>query len=619
MRKLRGFTGAVIVVAGIFISLFHLYTASFGVFPPFLQRGIHLLILLPLAFLLYPAHKNSPRHRITVMDGILSILSVFPSLLVVLQRERIEARIELVAPVLPLEIFLGILIVILVIEAVRRAVAPVMAFLIGIFLLYSFLGPLLPGFLYHKGMSFPRGVESLYLLTGEGVYGVLVGISATYVALFVLFGSFVVETGVGNFYTDLSRALAGGARGGPAKIAVVSSACFGTVSGSAVANVYTTGSFTIPMMKRLGYKAEFAGAVEAAASTGGQLMPPVMGAGAFIMAETLGIPYITVALKSAISAVLYFFAVGMMVHFRALKIGLMGEPKELLPKLSRVLPGIICFIPVMVLFYLLISGYSPLMAGFASIVLSVGVSYIRRDTWMTPKKIINALVSGAQNTVMVAIALVGAQIIVAVVTQTGLALSFSSLIITASQGILFIALLFVAVVALILGMGIPTTPAYIISATIGANALIRLGVDPFPAHLFCFYFSIISNVTPPVAVAAYAAAGLAEGDPLKTGYEAFFLAAAGFIVPFVFVYNPPLVLVGSPWEITYAFLTAMLGIIALSAGLQGWLGGALNSIQRIFLVGGAVNLIWYGFMTDFIGMFLIALCVVWQKLLKKKV
>jgi TRAP transporter 4TM/12TM fusion protein len=618
MRKLAGAVGLVVVAAEVFIALFQLYTASFGVFPPFLQRGVHLLILLPLAFLLYPARKTSPQNRITLMDGILAILAALPSLFVVLQRERIEARIELVEPVLPIELFLGCLIVILVIEAVRRAVAPIMAFLIGIFLLYSFSGPLLPGFLYHKGMAFSRYIESLYLLTGEGVYGVLVGISATYVALFVIFGSFVVETGVGNFYTDLSRAIAGGARGGPAKIAVISSGCFGTVSGSAVANVYTTGAFTIPMMKRLGYKAEFAGAVEAAASTGGQLMPPVMGAGAFVMAETLGIPYITVALKATISAILYFFAVGMMVHFRALRIGLKGEPKELLPKLRQVLPGATSFIPVLVLFYLLIVGYSPLMAGFISIVLATAVSYLRKDTRMTPQKIIKALADGARNIVMVAVALVGAQIIVAVVTETGLALSFTSLIMSASQGILIIALIFVAIVAIILGMGIPTTPAYIISATIGASGLIRMGVDPFAAHLFCFYFAIISNVTPPVAVAAYAGAGLAKADPLRTGYEAFFLAAAGFIVPFVIIYNPPLILNGSIWQIAYGFITAMVGIIALSAGIQGWLWGSTNIIQRLLLIAGAINLIWYGFITDFIGLCLIGLCVVWQKFQKKK-
>ncbi len=618
MRELKGVTGIIILAAGVFISLFHLYTSSMGVYPPFIQRGIHLMFLLPMAFLLFPARKDSPKDRITVMDAIFAILAILPSLFVVLQRERIEARIELVDQVLPIEIFLGVLIVLLIIEAVRRVVSPVMALLVGIILLYGFLGPLLPGALYHRGLSFPRRIETLYLLTGEGVYGVLVGISATYVALFVLFGSFIMETGVGEFYTDLARALAGGARGGPAKIAVVSSGCFGTVSGSAVANVYATGSFTIPMMKRMGYPPEFAGAVEAAASTGGQLMPPVMGAGAFIMAQTLGIPYATVALKSSIAAVLYFFAVGMMVHFRALKVGLLGEPKEHLPKLLKVLPGSTCFLPIIVLFYLLIAGYSPLMAGFGSIILSLAISYFRKGYRMTPRKIMNALVDGANNTVMVAIALVGAQLIVAVVTQTGIALGFTSIIVTASQGILVIALVLVAVVAIILGMGMPTTPAYIISATIGANALIRMGVDPFAAHLFCFYFAIISNVTPPVAVAAYAGAGLAKADPLKTGYEAFFLASSGFLVPFVFIYNPALILVGSPAQIVYECAKAILGIVFLSAAVQGWLWGPLKGSVRITLVIASTMLIWYGFSTDVIGVVLICLGVLWQRFLDKK-
>ncbi|MBW2147347.1 MAG: TRAP transporter fused permease subunit [Deltaproteobacteria bacterium] len=618
MRELKGIAGLVVIVLGTFISCFHLYTAYFGVFPPFIQRGVHLMVLLPLAFLLYPARKNSPKHRITVMDGILFLLAIFPSLFVILQRQRIEDRIELVDPVLPVEILLGILIVILAMEAIRRAVTPVMALLVGIFLLYNILGPVLPGILHHRGMSFSRHVELLYLLTGQGVYGVLLGISATYVALFVLFGSFVLKTGAGEFFSNLARALAGGSRGGPAKIAVMSSGCFGTMTGSAVANVYATGSFTIPMMKRLGYRPEFAGAVEAAASTGGQLMPPIMGAGAFILAETLGMEYISVALKAAISAVLYFVAVGMMVHFRALKRGLLGEPKELLPKLSHVLPNAHPFIPVIALFYLLIAGYSPLMAGFASTVLAVAVSYLKKDTIMTPKKIIDALVSGAKNTVMVAIALVGAQMIVAVVAYTGLALSFASMIVAASKGILLIALLFVAIVAIILGMGIPTTAAYVISATIGASALIRLGVDPYAAHLFTFYFAIISNVTPPVAVAAYAASGVATSDPIRTGYEAFLLAAAGYIIPFMFVYNPALVLTGSVWEIIRASLTAALGIIALAAGLQGWLIGPANIIQKILLCISSFMLIWASLSTDILGGCLIGLCVAWQKFSRSK-
>jgi TRAP transporter 4TM/12TM fusion protein len=451
------------------------------------------------------------------------------------------------------------------------------------------------------------------MLTGEGVYGVLVGLSATYVAIFVLFGAFIIRTGVGDFYTDLSRALAGGARGGPAKIEVVSSGFFGTVSGSAVANVYATGTFTIPMMKKLGYKPEFACAVEAASSTGGQLMPPVMGSGAFVMAENLGIPYMMVALKSSLSAILYFLAVGMMVHYRALKIGLRGEPKENLPKFSQVLPGFVCFVPVVVLCYLLMVGYSAVLSAFYAIILTLAVSYLRKATVMTPKKIMEALVDGAQNIVMVAVALVGAQLIVAVVTHTGLALSFSSMIVAASQGILLIALILVAVVALILGMGMPTTPAYIIAATIGANALIRMGVNPFAAHLFTFIFAIISNVTPPVAVAAYAAAGVGKADPIRTGYEAFFLASAGYIIPFAIVYEPALLLNGSLIEILYAFSKTVVAIIFLSAGIQGWLWKATNPIQRILLIIGSLMLIWHGLISDFVGACLVASCILWQK------
>ena len=615
MRELSGVNGAIIAVLGVGISIFHIYTAAFGVYAPFIQRGIHLMVLLPMAFLLFPARKDGPKDRIPIWDWLLAALAVLPSLFVVIHTSRIEARIEMVDDVLPIELVLGTLVVILAMEAIRRAVTPVMSILIGVFILYSFISPYLPGFFYHKGMPFDRHIEIFYLLTGQSVYGVLVGISATYVALFVIFGAFILETGVGDFYTDFARALAGGTRGGPAKIAVVSSGCFGTVSGSAVANVYTTGSFTIPMMKRLGYNPEFAGAVEAVASTGGQLMPPVMGAAAFIMAQTLGMPYITVAIKAAIAAVLYFLAVGIMVHFRALKIGLVGEPKSQLPKLLSVLPRATSFLPVIVLFYLLIVGYSPLMGGFVSILLSVAISYLRKDTRMTPKKIAEALVKGAKNTVMVAMALVGAQIIVSVVTHTGLALNFASLIVAASQGILFIALVLVATVAIILGIGVPTTAAYVITATIGANAIIRMGVDPYAAHLFTFYFAVISNVTPPVAVAAYAGAGLAKSDPLKTGIEAFFLASAGYLVPFMFVYNPALVLVGEKLGIVFACGTALVGIIALSGGIQGWFWDKLAVIQRLFLVFAGFLLIWHGPVTDIAGIAFIGLALIWKRIL----
>jgi len=585
MRKLKGIHFYIVSVIAFVASMYHLYTATFGVFTPRLQRGFHLMFLLPLAFLLYPATKKSPKDRPSICDYIFSLLVFFPTIYVILQNSRLEERWEFVTKVLPIEMLLGITLIVLVVELIRRAVAPALAAIVGASLLYLLFGRYLPASIAHNGFPLNRCVEILYLISDEGILGMMTGISATYVAVFILFGAFLVKIGISDFFSDFTRAIAGSARGGPAKIAVISSGLFGMVSGVAVANVFATGSFTIPLMKKRGYRPEFAGAVEAVASTGGQYMPPIMGAAAFIMAEMLAIPYISIVFYASISAFLYYLSVFFTVDIEAKKVGLKGEAKEDLPKKSEVLKKSYLLLPIVILLYLLIIGYSPLYAGswciFISILISLANIEVRSNFF---KVLADCMITGAKNTSMLAAALAGTGIIVAVITHTGIGLRFARLIIYLSGGNLILVMVFIAIGALILGTGVPSTAAYILSVLLGGRALIEMGVLPIAAHLFCFYFAIIACITPPVALCAYAAASIAKSDPVKTGLEAFKLGIAGFIIPFIFVFHPGLLLQGSLIEILSSTALAIFVIFLASSLIQNYfIDRYLNIFGRAFL------------------------------------
>jgi len=578
MRKLKGIHFYIVSVIAFVASMYHLYTATFGVFTPRLQRGFHLMFLLPLAFLLYPATKKSPKDRPSICDYIFSLLVFFPTIYVILQNSRLEERWEFVTKVLPIEMLLGITLIVLVVELIRRAVAPALAAIVGASLLYLLFGRYLPASIAHNGFPLNRCVEILYLISDEGILGMMTGISATYVAVFILFGAFLVKIGISDFFSDFTRAIAGSARGGPAKIAVISSGLFGMVSGVAVANVFATGSFTIPLMKKRGYRPEFAGAVEAVASTGGQYMPP-------IMAEMLAIPYISIVFYASISAFLYYLSVFFTVDIEAKKVGLKGEAKEDLPKKSEVLKKSYLLLPIVILLYLLIIGYSPLYAGswciFISILISLANIEVRSNFF---KVLADCMITGAKNTSMLAAALAGTGIIVAVITHTGIGLRFARLIIYLSGGNLILVMVFIAIGALILGTGVPSTAAYILSVLLGGRALIEMGVLPIAAHLFCFYFAIIACITPPVALCAYAAASIAKSDPVKTGLEAFKLGIAGFIIPFIFVFHPGLLLQGSLIEILSSTALAIFVIFLASSLIQNYfIDRYLNIFGRAFL------------------------------------
>ena len=452
------------------------------------------------------------------------------------------------------------------------------------FLAYAYFGAYLPGFLSHRGYSIERIVSHMYFTT-EGILGIPLGVSATFIFLFILFGAFLEKTGIGKLFIDIADAIAGWAAGGPAKVAVITSALEGTISGSSVANTVGSGSFTIPMMKKLGYRPEFAGAVEAAASTGGQIMPPIMGAAAFLIAEFIGMPYVDIAKAAAIPACLYFLGIFIEVHFEAKRCGLKGKTWEQIPRVMTVLKerGHL-FVPLIAIIYILMEGFTPAYAALIGLGLSVVAGMLKKATRMSIPDIVNALESGARGALGVAIACATAGIIVGVVTLTGLGLKMANGLIDLAGGHLLLTMFFTMITSLILGMGVPTTANYVITATMCAPALVLLGVPLLAAHLFVFYFGIIADITPPVALAAYAGAGIARANPFWTGVTASKLAIGAFIVPYIFVLNPAMVLIGTtPYLLTMNLVTAFGGMFGIGAAMIGFCVAPMNWFERILV------------------------------------
>lgn len=584
MRKLTGALKRIIGAWSALIALFYLYTAIFGVMQPRVQRGIHLLFLLPMAFLLFPASKKaSPVDRPSALDWALALLSMAPALYIILYNQPLNMRMQMVSPVSTLQVVLGTLNIVLIIEAIRRVVVPAMAILVGAFLLYVFVAPYLPGIFYSRPLRFARLVEMNYLLTDTGIYGSITGVTATFVAIFVIFGCFMETTKTGAFFTNFASKIAGRGPGGPAKIAVVSSGLFGSISGVASANVYATGVFTIPLMKKLGYRPQFAGAVEAAASTGGLIMPPIMGAGAFVMSEITNIPYATIALAAALGAILYYVSIYWRVHFVALKEHLKAmDPKEML-SWKQIAKDSYLLLPLVVLIVFLTIGYSPFGACIFSIASSFALSFLRKDTMLTPRKLFQIFENSGYNCIMLGVTCAGAGMVVSVVTYTGLALGIATAIQGFSGGFLLPALILVMITCLILGMGLPCTPAYIIAVTIGGPAMMALGIDVLPAHLFVFYFAIMAEVTPPVCIASYCGAAIAGTKPLATGVEASGIAIMGYLIPFIFTYNNALILKGSPLDIIATFLLALIISMLWAATFSGYLFRHLRLFVRTIL------------------------------------
>ena len=607
MRRYVKHWGASIAAAtALAMSGYHLFVAFFG--PPDAQafRAIHLTFVLALAFLTLPALKPRPDDaNPSILDLAFLAVAVAVSLYPLFAYEYLVNRMYYVDELRPADFVFGIALLALVLEATRRAVGWALPATAAAFLAYAFVW---------RGFGLEMVLDQLTLTT-EGIYGIPLGVSATYIVLFIIFGALVERSGAGRLFMDFAMSLTGHTAGGPAKVACVTSGLFGSVSGSAVANVMTTGVFTIPLMQRIGYRRGFAGAVEAVASTGGQIMPPIMGAAAFVMAEFLGISYLKVAAFALFPAVLYYVALFMAVHFEAKRTGMVGLPRSELPKLSEVLleRGHL-FLPLVIIIGTLLAGYSAPFSALAGIVSVIPTALLRRSTRSEIRvdTLVDAMIAGARNTVPVALACACAGIVVGTITLTNLGTEFTQLVIIVARDSLVIALMLTMVAGIILGMGMPTTPAYIVQVALLVPALVKLGVMVEAAHMFVFYYAILSAITPPVAMAVYAANGISRAGLWDTGVTALKLGATGYIIPFMFVFGPSILLIGEPLRIVTTLVTATLGVICLAGGMTGYLVARANALQRLLLVAAAIVLIKPGLWTDAFGASAFAVVLAWQ-------
>lgn len=619
-RRLTGGIGRAAALVAFAYAAFHLWTAApwVGAYPDLIQRSVHLAFAFALCFALYPARPGrSHARRPTAVDALLMVAALAALGYAVRQYDWI---MENPGESTWVGVALGSLLTLAALEAARRTIGLTFPILGALGIAYALLGPWIPGTWGHRGFSWTSIQESLFLST-QGILGAVTGISATLVAIFLVFGAVLYHTGGGETFVDLAKLVAGRSHGGPAKVSVFSSAFFGTISGSAVANVVVDGIFNIPLMKRMRYRPELAAAVEATASTGGQIMPPVMGAGAFIMAELLQISYVQVAIAAAVPAILYYLGCGAAVHFEARRLGLATIPPELMPRARDVFAwrrSAALFIPIVILTYFLLNGYTAGTATFWSIVASLAI-FVASATSLADcrargRSVGKALAEGGRGIVSVATLIAAAGIVIGMINLTGVGVKLSELIIGAAGASLLAALFFAMLVCLILGMGLPTTAAYVLAAAVVAPALIKLGALPIAAHLFVFYFAIISAITPPVCAAVYVAAAIARSDWLRTGLIAVRLGLSGFIVPYMFVYAPALLWRGSWIETVWAAVSACIGVIALSAGTMGFLRRAATWPERGALVVAALLLIKPGIYTDLLGLALGAAVLALQRL-----
>jgi len=590
-RELRGPFAVFYTLAAAAFSLWYLYTSGFGLVSTETNRGFYLMFTAVLVLLLYPARRGAVKHRPSVLDMIWVVLAVVS--VGYWMDQYTEYAINRVSDPNEWDLTMGMIAIVVMLETSRRVLGPVIVVIALLFLAQLYYGPYLPGKLAHSGMGVERIVEFTFS-TQEAMFGVVTATFATFVFPFMIFGAFLEASGAGRFFMELGTALTGKWRGGPAKIAVMTSALFGSISGSSVANVVSTGSFTIPLMKRIGFKPKDAGAIEAIASTGGQFMPPVMGAGVFILATLTQSEYLGIALMNVIPALLFFIFLLFMVDLEAVRSGLKGLEPEEIPPLGDVLRrGWHFFLPLVVVLGLLFLGYSPDLGAFWGTVATFVLSWRHRETRMMPRAVFRALVTGAHNNTSAGAAIGTLGIIIGGVVLSGLGLKFSAVLVEFAQGNLFWSVVLVTLISIIIGMGSSTTGSYIILSVVAAPALIQLGVPEIAAHLVVFYAACLSNITPPVCVSAFAGAAIAGADPMKTGLAALKFGATLVIIPFSFVYVPALLLYGSAAEVALATASYLFGYIALAMALQGTepLHGRITSWQRGVLLLAAFCLL----------------------------
>jgi TRAP transporter 4TM/12TM fusion protein len=605
------------IVIALSLASFHLYTAYFGLYEAWAQRAVHLILILMLVFFT-PRKKEEggvTRYTLAAADIVPGILTALVGLYmyvnympIIVEREGMPDLYDKIA---------CWVLVFLILEACRRRAGYPVTILGLLFWLYTVWGHYIPGYLGHPRFS-ADNITDFFFNTPMGIFGIPTAVSALYIILFIILAAFLYYSNSSDFFLKFAYALTGTRRGGPAKAAVVASALFGSIHGSGPGNVMATGVFTIPLMKRLGYPPHFAGAVEATASTGGILFPPVMGATAFLIAEFTQTPYIKICYYAALPAVCYYLMVFIQVHLEAVKRNLPTMEREALPKFWEVMKEGYLLVPIIVIVALLIVGYSVLRSASVAIIAIIGLSFIRSSTRMGFKEFLAALEMGASNAVMVAVTCFTASIVVGSVSMTGFGTKLASLIFYLAMGKMALALFFTAVVAIICGMGMPATPVYVILISTAAPAMLNMGVPLLISHLFIFYFGTMAALTPPVALSCYAAASLAEANLNRLSFTALKLALVGFLIPFMFVYNPGLLLMTDTPGTIYALATALPGFVALAVGVSGWFCGDLNYGRRILLILGALFLIWHGIVTDLIGLAMIVLAMLTQYLNYKK-
>ena len=579
----------VVFTLSLVLIVFHLYTAAFGSVVTQLQRSFHLLLTGAIGFLFYPIAGK--KKDVTWVDFLFFGVALVAFAYIAINYQEIALRKSMVSPLSTLDYIVGALVIALLLEIARRAVGIVMSLIALIGLLYALFGPYMPGVLAHRGVSIKDLID--YQIWGlDGVYSMPLSISATYIVLFVILGTVLEFIKSGDTIMDLGKVAAGRYRGGPAKVACLTSALFGSISGSAAANVYATGSFTIPMMKRIGYKGETAGAIEAVASTGGQIMPPVMGAAAFLMAELIGIPYIEVCKAALMPAIFFYIGLIIVLDFEAARLGLSGLAANEIPKFREIVGKLYLLSPIVALVVFLLMGFSPYKASFYAILVGMVLAIVNSDVTLDRKTLFAIISTSGKRAAMIAIACATAGIIIGVITLTGLGLSLSSLIFSLSGGHLIPALLLMMITCIIMGTGTPTTVAYILVATLGVPVMQDLGLPLVASHLFVFYFAVISMITPPVAIAAFAAGEIAQEDPIKVGFTSMKIAAILYVIPFIFLFDPAMLLMGNVGQILFRFTSILCGIVFVSGGLTRWFFRKLKRYESVLLIAvGALGLI----------------------------
>lgn len=607
IRLLRAWESQLLFWSCVLFTVFHLYILNAHPIDPWLFRSIHVSFGSAIGFLMFSAVSRQ-RPGVPWYDWVLMAASIFCFVYIYDNLDELLFRAG-AAPT-QWDMVIGILGTLLILEITRRSAGLALPIIAVIFLLYCVAGPWMPGVLYHKGIRVDHLFSFIYSM--EGVFGPTTAVSSTYIILFIAFAGFLQVSKIGDYFVNFSFSIAGQARGGPAKVAVMSSALMGTINGTSAGNVAATGTFTIPMMKKVGYPARNAGAIEAAASTGGQIMPPVMGAGAFIMAEITGIPYTELMIAAVLPAILYFLAVYFMIDNEAKRMNMRGLPRSELPRLDLMLRRVFLFIPLIVLVYGLISGYSVIRSGTLGMASALVISWILPETRMGPRAVLDALHLGAKGTIQLIAVCACAGVIVGVIGLTGIGLRFSSMVLSIAGESQFFALIFAMFIAIILGMGMPTTAAYAVAASVVAPGLIKLGISPLVAHMFVFYYAVISAITPPVALAGYAGAAIAGADPMKTSVTSFVYGMAAFIVPFMFFYSPALLAQGDWTKVVHYGATACIGVYLLAGALTGWYFGPVSKPLRVVVFAGSLLLIYGGVATDISGLVIAMLVAIWQ-------